>query len=427
LNNTNYTTEGGRWARRFLTLGALVLFFAGSAGALDYGLAVSQEAKVSTENADGTGAAEGTGEPGFFYTPVLRPWASASLGEGLSLYLSGDISLEYEKTAWRAPVVLPELNRTELTWLVSPTLGFTLGRQYFQDLSGLAVSGLFDGLNGTFSAGGSRFSAGAYYSGLLYKKQADILMTGSDNQEYATPVSSEGGYFASRRVLTSFKWEKPDFKPSSSLSMGLLAQFDVNGNDDWLHSQYFSYRLIQHMPWGLSMERAFTLSMAEKQGEPFRVGIAGIVNFHWLTPGSLDDKLTLRAAYSSHAFNERLGPFTSISSIAQGQVFSPSIASLIILKLNYNLRPLQALSLNLEGSYFFRIDNSTFQDNWEPETLTGSGACLGGEFFLTALWMPLPDLALSFGGGAFLPRLGNSFTADAHVRWKTSLGLILSF
>jgi hypothetical protein len=30
------------------------------------------------------------------------------------------------------------------------------------------------------------------------------------------------------------------------------------------------------------------------------------------------------------------------------------------------------------------------------------------------------------GGGAFFPRLGDVFTADAPIRWKVSAGFILS-
>jgi hypothetical protein len=402
---------------------ALFLFLAGAAGALDFGMVLNQEAKASNEIA-GSGK---TVNPGFFYTPVLRPWVSGPLGSRLNLYLSGSLSFDYEKDRWRAPAALPQLDRSELTWLVSPALSFTLGRQHLEDPSTLAASGLFDGLSGNFSAGGGRFTAGAYYSGFLYKKQADILMTGRDQSGYAQAISSAADYFASRRVLASFKWENPGLGPSSSLALGLLGQFDLNEGDDRLHSQFFSYRFGQRLPGGFSIERAFSLGMEEKQGELFRVALAGLVRVNWLIPEGLDDRLGFRVVYSSHDFNERLGPFIPVNSLPQGQVFSPAIGSMVVFKLDYSLRILQTLSLGAEGSYFIRLDTQTFRDNGEPDALKDTGNFLGGEFFGTAFWTPLPDVALTFGGGAFFPRLGNAFIPEAKIRWKTVLGLILSF
>jgi hypothetical protein len=48
------------------------------------------------------------------------------------------------------------------------------------------------------------------------------------------------------------------------------------------------------------------------------------------------------------------------------------------------------------------------------------------EWYGTVLWAPLPDLALTLGGGAFFPGLGNAFRDDAAIRWRAALGLILS-
>jgi hypothetical protein len=49
------------------------------------------------------------------------------------------------------------------------------------------------------------------------------------------------------------------------------------------------------------------------------------------------------------------------------------------------------------------------------------------EVYGAVLWNPLPDTAVTLGGGVFFPGAGDAFTADADIRWKAAAGLILSF
>jgi hypothetical protein len=410
----------------------LILLRAGwSAAALDFGLVLTQEARTSNEVSGSVGA-----DAAFSYTPAISPWVSGPLGQAFNLYLSGSAGFDYTAdsggaSAWRDPPVLPELGRAELTWLASPSLYVRLGRQRFRDPAGLVAAGLFDGLSAGFSAAGSRFSAGAWYTGLLYKDTADIVMTRQDQEAYEKPFALDGdeGYFASRRVMVSFEWEKPDLDLRSSLALGILTQFDVNGDDDRLHTQYLSARYGRRLPHSLELQADGVFGMGEDP--EWAVFFAGGLGLAWTPPGALDDRLSFRGLYSSPFRGEgesaRLRPFTPVSSVPQGQVFSPALGGLSALRGAYTLRPRPALSLTGELSYFIRTDTVTFQDNRETDKLKGEGYFLGGECYAAAVWTPLPDLALTFGGGAFFPRLGNAFTEDAAVRWKAALALILSF
>jgi hypothetical protein len=390
------------------------LLAAASAGAMDFGLALSQEAKA--ENSAGNAE--------FFYTPVAGPWVSA-VGKSISFYFSGSAGFAFEKDAWRTPLVLPELTRTELTWVVSPALSFTLGRQHFADPSGLAASGLFDGLSAAFSAGGSRFSAGAWYTGLLYKDTADIVMTNRDLAESAKPFALDGSYFASRRVLASLQWENPGLTPASSLAVGILGQADVNDDPEGrFHSQYLSARWGLRLSGGFSVEALAVLGAGEQEDRDLSLFFAAALGLGWTPPTSADDTLRLRALYSSPRVNDQVTAFVPVNSLPQGQVFGPALGGVSAVKLAYTLRPLPLLSLGAEGSYFIRVDTASFQDTRDP--LKEDGYFLGAEAFGTALWTPLPDIALSFGGGAFFPRLGNAFAADAETRWKAIVKLILS-
>jgi hypothetical protein len=411
---------------------SLSLFLcAGSAGALDFGLALNQSGKISNEV-----SAPQSGDAVLFYNPVASPWVSASLGKSFNLYLSGRIGFEYSRdlegnSAWRDPMVLPELDRSELAWMASPFLHFHLGRQRFQDPSGLAAAGLFDGLNVSFSAGGSRFSLGAWYTGFLYKNTANIIITQRDRGAYEKPLALDEGYFASRRGMFSFEWEKPALGPRSSLALGLLGQFDLNEGDDRLHSQYFSFRYGLRPVRGFDIQVDGVLGAGEVPGQTAffpesleTVFFAGGLGFDWTPPGALDDRLSLRGLYSSPSW-DRFGSFIPVNSVPRGQVFSPALVGLSTLRGAYTLRPRPSLSLTGEASYFIRTDTVTFQDNREPEKLNREGYFLGMECYGTMQWTPLPDLALTLGGGAFFPQLGNAFE-EAAVRWKAALGLILS-
>jgi hypothetical protein len=401
----------------------VLLCFAWPAAALDFGLVVSQEARASNESADAA----------FSYVPVASPWVSGPLGPAFSLYLSGSVGFDYAAdsdgaSAWREPAALPELGRAELTWTASPSLYVSLGRRRFQDPAGLIAAGLFDGLSAGFSARGSRFTAGAWHTGLLYKGTAEIVMTGRDQAAYQKPYALDGGdgYFASRRALVSFEWEKPDLAPRSSLALGVLAQFDLNGDeDDRLDTQYLSARLGFRLAPSLELQADGVFGAGEAPA--WGVFFAGGLGLAWTPAGALDQRLSFRGLYSTPSQGERLRPFAPVSSVSQGRVFSPSLGGLSTLRGAYTLRPLRALSLTGELSCFIRTDTETFQDNREPDKLKGEGYFLGAEGYAMAVWTPLPDLALTFGGGAFFPGLGNAFTESAAVRWKAALALMLSF
>jgi hypothetical protein len=391
----------------------------GPAGALDFGLVLTQELKTANEG----------GEGAFSYTPAAGPWVSGPLGEKFNLYLSGKIRFAYTHgvggvSAWREPVALPELDRSELTWQVSPVLSCTVGRQGFRDPAGLTAGGLFDGVSAGLSAGGSRFTAGAYYTGLLGRDTAAIVMTGRDREGYAAPVALDGTYFASRRVLGGVGWEHPGLGSRSSLALGLLGQFDLNGGEDRLHSQYISGRYGVRLPVSTGVEAAWVLGIREASGGGAGGCCAGSRGGSWGLPGAWEDRVSFRGLYTSPGEGAVLWAFMPVTSLPQGQVFTPAAVGLSVVTGAYRLQPRRTVSLNAEYSYFIRTDTVSFRDG--RDVLEGTGYFLGGEVYAAARWFPLPDLALSAGGGAFFPRPGNAFTAAAAVRWKAVLGVVLS-
>jgi hypothetical protein len=118
------------------------------------------------------------------------------------------------------------LGRFEIFWRPLSNIYLEAGRVRFNDPAGFIAAGLFDGLSGTFVPGGVRLSAGAFYTGFLYKETAKILMSGGDAEKYAEPLDYKDpeSFLASRRILVSTAAEFPDFSPVSTLALSAASR-----------------------------------------------------------------------------------------------------------------------------------------------------------------------------------------------------------
>ncbi|MDR0450168.1 MAG: hypothetical protein LBH26_02775 [Treponema sp.] len=388
--------------KRLPTLPVLLLFCSGIVFGADFGAALQIDpewkgAETETDNS---------------YAFTLGPWFSASPQENFDLYLSAGLSLRYEYEEWKA---LPELYRFMLAWRPLPRLGLELGRVRFSDPNSIVAAGLFDGFSVSYALEGSRLSAGAYYTGFLYKDTADIYLNASDIADYQKPLDWEDAaatYFASRRMLASLSWEAPALAGSPhGLYLNGLAQFDLNGEDDRLHSQYLSLRfLFSPLPL-FNINAGGVLSLAEQAGTDTETGLALLLNADWYLPTAWRDTVSLGFRWGS---GEDPGPFLPVSSVSQGNVWNSGLSGLMLIRAAYTLRPYESLSLVLDGRYFF-LDSGT------------GDKALGGELFGSLNWAPVMDVTLRAGAGAFFPGMGNALPSDAPLRWLISAGLTLSF
>jgi hypothetical protein len=390
----------------------LLLFGSGSVFGADFGASFRI-------NPEWKGAGEETGTACAF---TLGPWISASPHENIDLYFSADLSLRYEHEEW---FPLPELCRFMLAWRPLPRLGLEIGRVRFSDPNNIVATGLFDGFSVSYALGGSRLSAGGYYTGLLYKDTADIYMTASDSAAYQKPFEWENAaatYFASRRVLASISWEDPALAGSPhGLYLNGLAQFDLNGEDDRLHTQYLSLRFLFSPLPVFSINSGGVLGLEEQAEADTETGLALLLNADWYLPTALRDMVSLGFRWGSGVMDGEsggVGPFLPVSSISQGNVLNSSLSGLMVLRTAYTVRPYENLSLVLDGRYFFlanRADSGT--DN----------KALGGELYGSLNWAPVMDITLTAGGGAFFPGMGNALPSGAPVQWLVSTGLTVSF
>jgi hypothetical protein len=351
------------------------------------------------------------------------------LRENLDLYFSGSLAVKYENETWKA---VPELSRFMVSWRPLPVLGIDAGRIRFADSNGVLAAGLFDGLAGAYTLGSTRLRLGAYYTGLLYKDTADIFMSPGDTADYAKKLDYGdfgGTYFASRRVLAALGWEAPALGGSPhGLSLQGLAQFDVNDRDEKIHTQYLSARFL------FSPVPAFDLSLGGIMGFAETTGPAGPADTEisfalpagvsWAPPSSLPDMVSLGFRWGSGRISERVGPFRPVTALAQGNVLDAGLGGLMVINGGYTLSPADSLSLSLEGRYFLRSDVETYTN----ACLKGGGEkALGAEVYGSITWVPMVDISVTAGGGAFFPGAGNALDSGAPVLWKAALALMVSF
>jgi hypothetical protein len=417
-----------------VTLGLLLSW---NVMALDYGLVISTEPGYSSPEGEH-----------FYMENSLTPWVSSPLWENASLYASFKGSLDYEQEEWNKPLVL-ELGRTELHYRPTSTLSFALGRQNFADSAGLIAEGLFDGLSGSYSLGKARLSAGVYYTGLQYKKTAEIMMAPNDVNIYSKKLDYsefKDTYFASRRLAAALGGELPDVTERSSLSLDLIAQFDLNDYDDVegsgvYHSQYlaanYQHELLDTL--NLTLGAAAGIAEAEEYEDEdeamddpdaelelkTRFGFAIRGGAEWRTPTPLQDLAALELVYASGRKDDNRGAFTPITTITLGEIFSPSISSLVSIRAKYTVRLIEQVSAEGSFAYFIRTETDTFylDPDLDPDS---DSKTLGGELFGRLTWAPDPDIRLTFNIGAFFPRMGKAFDSDAKARFKTGLNLIIS-
>jgi hypothetical protein len=264
--------------------------------------------------------------------------------------------------------------------------------------------------------GQARLNAGAFFTGLLYKKTAGIVMTPSDKTAYL----DKDHYFASRRLLFSAGVDFPALTPQSSLAANVLAQFDVNGNATSLHTQYLSAKYTFLILESLSLNGAVVLGLAENPDVSFQFAFAAGAD--WEVPGALRDILQGEIRWSNGVVNNKAA-FTPVSGIYQGQVFRPQLPGLMTVRGKYITRFHENFSASAETRYFIRTDGETQMGIKYPPS---SKRFLGGELYGALTWAPVSDLKATLGGGFFFPGMGDVFTSNAPAWWKLAVGVTLS-
>lgn len=394
--------------KRLVLLSVLLLFAAVFVFSADFGLLVDQQIEAENDL--------------FTYTPGFTPWFSWNNGRGLSLYLSGILSLKYSNYYGDLPgengwMVIPEVARFALNYRINQQLFLEAGRIGYTDVLDFTATGLFDGLRFESVTSAGRISVGAFYTGLLYKETAKIIMTTEDAAEYARPWdwNSFGEYAASKRLFAFLRWDIP-VGDVNNFSVEVLGQFDLNGNDETHHSQYGTFLFDFYQVSKVKISVGGLFEAMQNTGD-FGAAFGVLARLRMELPTAVNDMLGFTMKFSSGSVNKTLAGFTPISCVPQGSVFDETLSGLANIGADYSVRV--ARSLFVEGAlrYFIKTYNDDIIE----------GNLYGGEIWASCAWQPLEDIRVILGGGLFLPGLGNVYPSGTDVMWKIIAGITLSF
>ena len=365
----------------------------------------------------------GEEENSFEFKADIWPRFSCFVGDNGDFYISAGLTLGMEEEFY----IVPELLRTELSFRFG-NMGIKFGRVNYTDPLSFIADGLFDGIRFYYNTVIGRFSAGAWYTGLLYKKNAGIHLSYDDFDAFYLPLDYNdffATYFASKRIIAAFEWEHPSIAELLRLNVTALGQFDVNGNDSKYNSQYFV--LMAGIPFGDFLFEAGG-SLGLYQSVSNNVSQSGFMyacdfGIFWMLPAGIQSRLSLTAKIAGGAVNDKNAAFIPITAKYFGEILKLNMSGLSVFGLSYSARLTRDMGLSLAASYFIRNDLGTVQGY--PVSLDSKGYFLGPEIFARLIWSPFSDLQINAGAGAFFPSMGNA-GPDEKIRWRMELTATLS-
>jgi hypothetical protein len=385
--------------------------------AFDFGLITNQYAGFYNQT-DGENI-----ENIFEYKGGVIPRFSGLVGDSGEFLISAGFSFRVKDGFY----FVPELLRTEINFRFGGS-AIRAGRIYYSDPLGFIAGGLFDGAQFSHNTSAGIFSAGVWYTGLLYTETAKITMTDTDMDMYEAELDYgdfADTYFAPRRLLASLDWEHPSIAGLFSLRAALTGQFDLTGADEKLHTQYLTVKAsipLKSLLFeiGGSLE---TLQTVLSDDSKFTMAFAGDFGVFWTPPLNFHSRLSLSGHIAGGGADGFTGAFVPLTTKGYGGVFQPKLSALSILALDYTARLGETIGAGLSASCFVRNDLSTYTSY--PAGEDSKGYFLGTEFFAGIVWSPVSDLQLNIGGGAFLPALGDAGPQEQAL-WRAEITMTLA-
>lgn len=360
----------------------------------------------------------------FEYRLGIVPRANFLLGDIGHFFASVGLSLGYDNRFY----YIPEFLRGEL-FLEFGAWGWKIGRASYSDPLGFIADGLFDGALVSHTSALGRFSLSGWYTGVQYKRNANILMTTYDQNIYDEPIEMKkiwSTYFAPSRFFFALDWEHPSVGELAHLSAALIAQVDSTNviKEDKLHTQYLVFNA--NVPVGNFMFSAGgsvgTFFFTYKSGSNF--SLFGELGVRYSLPTRFESVLFLNGYFASGASGKAfiiatnsstsskgralpLYPFVPVTTKYHGEVFQAKTTGHTALSLNYSARLLESLGASFTATYFIR--NDLVSSSYIITGIGNDGKMLGGELFARFVWSPFSDIQFNLGLGAFLPSMGNNW------------------
>jgi len=405
-------------------------------GAVDFSLIVNQYAETGNQN-----TITEDGEPKFNeYRTDILPGFSLLLGDKGDFNLSAKISFvwqnEFEDYFW-----MPELLNTEFSLRLN-NMKIRAGRMNYSDPLGFIASGLFDGIQFEHNSNAGVFNIGAWYTGLLYKKTAYVIMKPEEQTIFSNDVdlSDFDTYFAPKHFFASLDWEHLSVAQIMSLSAAITAQVDLSDyeSEEKYHSQYVTLKAV--IPVNIfTFELGGIFELAEniketedEEDKPVTTAFAGDLGIFLKLPTSYSSRLSLTGRFSSgntensDKFGGIVKNFVPLTNKFYGDIFKVKFSGVTILGMSYSALFVPTFGMTLNVSHFMRNDFITYTGYpLDPEKKDTYGIFLGTEFFAQFVWSLTSDLQINLEGGVFFPSLGNA-APDEKPQWRADLSIVLA-
>jgi len=368
-----------------------------------------------------------TEENEFDFKANLWPRLTLLIDDNAEFFVSFGLSVDKNKN----PVFIPELLRTEFSMRFG-NAGFKVGRINYSDPLSFIASGLFDGVHCYLNSNMGRFSAGAWYTGLLYKETANITMTKNDQDIYGTLFEYDKfseTYFAPEKLIASLEWNHPSIGELLNLNAAAVFQYDFFNEAGQYHNQYIIIKAgLPINSFFLELGGAVEFSQEKTdKGVESNAAFAGDFVFSWLPQTAANSRLSLNFKIAGGKDEDgKFTAFTPITTNYFGNILQIKMSGLSLLGLNYTMRISREIGTAITASYFIRNDLGTVrgypvkEENQEEKVYF-----LGPEIFARLIWSPLSDTQFNLGAGAFFPMLGNAGPDEA-IRWRVELSATLS-
>lgn len=386
-------------SRRFLAAAVLLMVVAASAFAVDFGVTLTNGSTLVFS-------------PAWDYYQMNQAtlWLSLPVGSSSSLYLSGlyEFSAHLDAdgssiTPWRIDV-----GRLEWEGTITEAFGqkssfsWSLGRVNFNDFSGRIVANLFDGLSVKANFGNLAVNAGAAYTGLSYKRSANMFLDEDD----AALMSDANRYFAPARLVALAGLRASELANSFDIGLDAFAQFDMESGKVSTNSQYIepfaegrAGRSFRYRAW-------MVLGLA--QGQTNAVSMAAGGRGRWSFPELAGMRATLSALWAS-ATTEKLSSFCPIAISTLGSVSNQSFSDVTAFQADLSVSPLSWLSMGLNLSALM------------SGNLAAGSPFTGFETSLAFGIKPASDFSVDILGGLYSP-----YADETPLKWMFSLAATLA-
>ena len=386
--------------KKSAALGMWLLCLAPAARAFDFGLALHNEAEAA----------------GGAFENKLRaePWFNAFFSDKMTLFLAFSFTSLNDTGGWSA---IPEARRAAFFFTPARSFFLKAGRFSYTDATAFIADGIFDGLSASLFFSKVRISASAFYTGLLYKETAKILMSAQDRADYL----DKANYYAPKKAFGALEIRFQDlFDYRASFTFEAIGLVDLV-KESALNTQYFSASAL------LAPSASFRFDMRQVTGLAWKEGAAAIQSalvlrldaFPAWSP--IDDRITLRYGWSSGPGDTEFGRFLPITQIEQGSVFCAPLSNLSLAGLSYTVKTARLIEAELAFTAFFRTSFELPLLEKEDRT---DGSALGQEIYASVACKPLADVSFRAGFGVFFPNKTLYHDTDINL-WKLKLSLEL--